>query len=77
MITPTKLGRDIARAKGHFVCEFDLKRPGPQKWPPFLGSEIRFFALFSKSIHVRLTELGMGSARAKGHIVCEFDLKRP
>ena len=27
LVIPMNLGRDIARGKGHLVCEYDLKRP--------------------------------------------------
>ena len=47
MVTPTKVGRDIAGSKGHLVLNFTSNDLDPGKWQPFLGSEIRFFALFS------------------------------
>ena len=77
LVIPTKLGRDIA-SRGHLVHEFDLQRPWPlEKWWPFLGSEITFFELFSKSIRVIWMKLGRDIASCKGYLVCEIDLERP
>ena len=39
----------------------------------FPGSEIRFFAHFSKSVLVTPTKLGRDIASGKGYPVCEFD----
>ena len=68
--------RDIAKGKGHLVCEFDLKRILSPEMGAILVSEIRCFALFSKSILVIPAKLHRDIARGKGHFVCEFDLKR-
>ena len=47
------------------------------KWLPFLGSEIRIFALFFKLILIIPVKLRRDIARRKGHLVCKFELEQP
>ena len=47
----------------------------PGKWRPVSGSELIFFALFSKSILVIPAKLGRDIARGKGHLVREIELR--
>ena len=72
LVTPTEVGRDIARSKGHLVCKFDLLDLDFGKWRLFLWSEIRLFALFSKCFLVIRIKLGRDIARGKRHVVREF-----
>ena len=72
-----KLGRHIARGKGTLSMDLSSNNLDLGKWWPFLGSEITFSALFSKSIVFIRTKLGRGIARDKWHIVREFDLNQP
>ena len=46
LVIPMKLGRDIARGKGHLVCEFDLKRPRPSEMAATFRVWNHIFALF-------------------------------
>ena len=46
LVIPTKLGRYIACGKGHFVCEFDCRRPWPWKIVVMFKVWIYIFAPF-------------------------------
>ena len=65
----TLLGVEVANLTSN---DFDLG-----KLRPFLGSEITFFALLSKSIVVIPLKLSRDIAGGREHLVCEIDLKLP